>query len=475
MEETAQSMICIFNCMVFVATMLILIRMYFIWKQLKKISVLKNKWDIKSRDGSPLDIAKNIRKKLSHGEKSYLIQRVRTITGIVIRCGEGSTLQLPTVDDWHEFDSSQENASFSLSLFKILTSSMLIAGIVCTLFLLHHYMEHVFSTEQIRQALEPSLVAIRGTIWLIFLRGVYAVLFERLESRLDRYTLDVLIPCFQMPTTTEQLDSDMAESIWKLNDNIQGMRRIYEENLAPFFNAVTHYKSILSELVSQFYHMGDKILGMINVIEEGVHSGAREVQDMKILASSISEELIDLDMKAKDLTRQNSNFRTKMEQQCKMFEELFKQQDGITILFRQCGNYEPLEPLLNELKTQFKTNKQQACLPSIEENSNDMLHSIKRSSESIRRTYDAVQALCNEIHAVIAQLNGMNGMLFEMKRQFDETKGRQGERSRHICEMVKSIRQLFDQRRNMLESRTSALRTRYDVYHRKLWRFLIRG
>ena len=448
MEETAQSMICIFNCMVFVATMLILIRMYFIWKQLKKISVLKNKWDIKSRDGSPLDIAKNIRKKLSHGEKSYLIQRVRTITGIVIRCGEGSTLQLPTVDDWHEFDSSQENASFSLSLFKILTSSMLIAGIVCTLFLLHHYMEHVFSTKQIRQALEPSLVAIRGTIWLIFPRGVYAVL---------------------------QLDSDMAKSIWKLNDNIQGMRRIYEENLAPFFNAVTHYKSILSELVSQFYHMGDKILGMINVIEEGVHSGAREVQDMKILASSISEELIDLDMKAKDLTRQNSNFRTKMEQQCKMFEELFKQQDGITILFRQCGNYEPLEPLLNELKTQFKTNKQQACLPSIEENSNDMLHSIKRSSESIRRTYDAVQALCNEIHAVIAQLNGMNGMLFEMKRQFDETKGRQGERSRHICEMVKSIRQLFDQRRNMLESRTSALRTRYDVYHRKLWRFLIRG
>lgn len=142
---------------------------------------------------------------ISIGEKgstrvrsSYIADRL-----FVILCSV-STANLvrkaPTLTDLHELTQQQERGEFTTALFRALTPSMLVIGILGTLIGVHNQLRLFDANagiEQLVSALGPGIMAVLGTIICIVLRGVYNNRYAAYTTQLDEFTLKHLLPFFR--------------------------------------------------------------------------------------------------------------------------------------------------------------------------------------------------------------------------------------------------------------------------------------
>lgn len=106
----------------------------------------------------------------------------------------------PTLTDLHELTQQQERGEFTTALFRALTPSMLVTGILGTLIGVHNQLRVLDTNagiEQLVSALGPGIMAVLGTIICIVLRGVYNNRYAAYTKDLDEFTLKHLLPFFR--------------------------------------------------------------------------------------------------------------------------------------------------------------------------------------------------------------------------------------------------------------------------------------
>lgn len=219
-------------------------------------------------------------------KKHYLGHRVEDCMKIVAANTKRAVArQLPSLDDWHEREALEERVKMSVGIFYTLSSTMLIAGIVGTLYSLScvlkpepQEVEVVVKVEEVVKALHPSLCATVGTCCLMVLRGIYEMLFERQKAEMDRYSIDVLIPCFQVQTEEEQLETKVEESKKLFKENVSRIIQKYEEDYVPFFTAVREYHEQLRSIMEKFLNVSQRMNGVAENLERGVDANFIHLQ-----------------------------------------------------------------------------------------------------------------------------------------------------------------------------------------------------
>lgn len=325
-------------------------------RQLKKEFKEIDKLPLGNKD-SPVKIARELQnsgalKKLP--EKNYLARRVRDSVDIVLnneKCFVNN--QLPSVDDWHECDEMDERTRMDVCLFYTMTSSMLIMGIVGTLLSLHGVLLGVDPLElleggsngkifsKIAIALSPSLFATGGTFILMVLRGVYEMLFERLEERMDRYTLNVLVPCFQMQTLEEQREKEMEDSKELLKDSMDLIIRKYNEDYEPYFRAVEGYKDCLSRVIDRFCDASSRIVRLITEMEHSMSDGAKHMQQVERL--KVWGAMEEIDKTLKRIADDGCKFGDKLVKHNENLGRMASEQKKLMGLFTRANDVKVLE------------------------------------------------------------------------------------------------------------------------------------
>lgn len=102
---------------------------------------------------------------------------------------------LPTLSDLHELTLYRESHRSSSSALTTSISVLLIAGICGTMLNVHSALgEGVDMLADLEQALEPARYAVRFTIILLILKGIYTALVTHYIAKLDSYTIKKIIP-----------------------------------------------------------------------------------------------------------------------------------------------------------------------------------------------------------------------------------------------------------------------------------------
>ena len=389
-------------------------------RQLKKEFKEIEKLPLGNKD-SPVNIARELQssealKRLP--EKNYLARRVRDSVDIVLN-NEKSFVnnQLPSVDGWHECDEMDERTRIDICLFYTMTSSMLIMGIVGTLLSLHGVLLGIDPLElleggsngkifsKIAIALSPSLFATGGTFILMVLRGVYEMLFERLEERMDRYTLNVLVPCFQMQTFEEQREKKMEDSKELLKDSMDLITRKYNEDYKPYFEAVEGYKVCLSRVIDRFCDASSRIVRLIAEMEHSMSDCAKHMQQVKNLKVWKAMEAID-----KTLRRVADNG-------CKFGDKLVKHNENLGRTAGEQGQLMAMFTRVNDVKV------------------------LERAREQWKETCSGLQQLIQDEEPLLGAVTGSNDKLGDFNTLVQA----------FTCELADSLK-LLDERKQIIEN-----------------------
>lgn len=245
-------------------------------------------------------------------KKHYLGHRVEDCMKIVAaNAMRAVARQLPTLDDWHEREVLEERVKMSVGIFYTLSSTMLIAGIVVTLYSLSRVLgDGPLEVDKVVKALDPSFYATVGTCCLMVLRGIYEMLFERQKAEMDRYSIDVLIPCFQVQTEEEQLETEAEESKKLFKENVSRIIQKYEEDYVPFFIAVREYHEQLTNIMGKFLDVCQRMNGVTENLERGVDENFIQLQRINNL--DVRNALGKVD---EGIDRVSTNMRALLEEQ----------------------------------------------------------------------------------------------------------------------------------------------------------------
>ena len=119
---------------------------------------------------------------------------------------------LPSLSDLHELTLHNETSQNSTASMNTIISGLLIFGILGTLVGVHTVIEKV-DIGALSDALKPSQYAVGVTIILIILRGFYLATVNRYVSRLDRFTMEHLMPIFRPQESTTHSAADKHQSV----------------------------------------------------------------------------------------------------------------------------------------------------------------------------------------------------------------------------------------------------------------------
>lgn len=154
----------------------------------------------------------------------------------------------PSLTDLHELTQQQEQGELSTACARVLTPSMLVIGILGTLFGVHVQLgqfDAKVGIEQLASALGPGIMAVLGTIICIVLRGWYQRSYAAYTTQLNEFTLKHLLPFFR-PKGEIQTDietfKEMMRGIIKLDYDALG------ENIAEYQQAVNNCHRVCCDL-----------------------------------------------------------------------------------------------------------------------------------------------------------------------------------------------------------------------------------
>lgn len=130
------------------------------------------------------------------GAGHHLLLRLVTIHESISHNEEARVI--PSLHDLHSLSLQDEMSRWSSTLLRMVTSVLLVVGILGTLIGVHEVLANpALELAELRAALSPSMAAVFCTVVLMWLRGWYTAQFESYLEKLDLFTMTDIIPHLQ--------------------------------------------------------------------------------------------------------------------------------------------------------------------------------------------------------------------------------------------------------------------------------------
>lgn len=200
---------------------------------------------------------------------SYVSDRLYAILSNVST--ENLVRKAPPLEDLHELTIQREQGGIATAMFRMLSPSILVLGILGTLLGVHQQLDFVEEkgATVLTQALLPGALAVLSTVVVMGYRGKYNRLLSRFIADFNEYTLRRLLPVFR-PISQKQAD---IENVFNAIKKVQSLQNsIAEMNpcLKRYKRSIDDYKrescSILSEVqkgVKTFYEVISLIISIL--------------------------------------------------------------------------------------------------------------------------------------------------------------------------------------------------------------------
>ena len=217
--------------------------------------------------------------------------------------------RLPSIDDLHEWSLDREFGRPCVSLHRLVVSSLLIMGILGTLLGVHICLESAAGNsktilEQLPPALTPSMMAVGFTIVLAIFKGIYSTKLENLLGKLDRYTLDTLVPALQPADSFEDMDTAMSNTLQSVNDLIKRFGTIVSAT-ADASMAVSTYAHDLQQAIDCVKEIYDRLGEAMQCSESAAKSIGAAIKKLGDICRDLSPLFKDMNADAGELRALN--------------------------------------------------------------------------------------------------------------------------------------------------------------------------
>lgn len=198
-----------------------------------------------------------------------------------------------SLTELHVLVARRERARGSARLSAGIAGLLLVVGIVGTLSSVHPILKdfrfQVSSSGELQEVAQstalvnslvnnlgdafwPSLIALGGTVFVVFCRGCYALSLHQFTLELDRFAISSLIPRFR-PSSITQEYSDVKRILSELSEDIsrreQGFESVVEE-LQKLVAGITPAAEALKATAEQSEEAAKKLSARSNSIADGI-------------------------------------------------------------------------------------------------------------------------------------------------------------------------------------------------------------
>ena len=182
--------------------------------------------------------------------------------------------KLPPLQDLHELTMQRERGGRAVSIFRFLSPSILVLGILGTLLGVHENLSSISGESGIAalaNALQPGAFAVACTVLVMFLRGFYNKALSSFVSEFNDYTLTCLLPFFR-PISQSQADVDKLKFV--LDKAVNSYERLQElwQSISSYKKGVSFYESgcvaILTRLCQNMEHLSSTLETSRNIFTD---------------------------------------------------------------------------------------------------------------------------------------------------------------------------------------------------------------
>lgn len=204
------------------------------------------------------EITSQVIQKEIHGgsplRTSYVSERFMNILSAV--SDKNHVRKAPTVSDLHELTLQREQGGKCVGLFRAITPSILVLGILGTLVGVHGKLGEIESKHisVLASALLPGILAVITTIIMIFLRGWYNKNWSKFITELDDLTVKHILPFFQQPTI---ISLDIERFTKSVHEILEGKNRLDFRKVAE---QLQEYNNLILRWQQLFENLGKKLI-----------------------------------------------------------------------------------------------------------------------------------------------------------------------------------------------------------------------
>ena len=317
-------------------------------------------------DAAPEEHAGNIEAKLNKKQisrNSHLGMRLQQLISITL---SERHMQLPSIGDMRALSQEYEQGKLYCILQQNIVSTLLIIGICGTLYGVHTYLGGKNNgLEDLKPALEPSMYAVGFTILLLILRAIYTRWLYSYLNKLDRYTLDTLVPALQPNDDYESVTDELVKTItplkqgaWKMSSSAESMHKLFAGMKASI----------------------DKLVDMATTLQRMIG----KQKDLANILSSRARATQEQSKRLGELQKNMSYMSTDMQQQAQKLAECNR---AVHATIEQIGEYEQSSKKLDRLSNSEGSGIWQKiydaalCVSSAEDKLPDMLKALRETGD----------------------------------------------------------------------------------------------
>lgn len=322
--------------------------------------------------------------------------------------------RLPCIDDLHEWSRERELSRPCVSLHGLVVGSLLIVGILGTLIGVHTSLKG--DSEGILQrllpALEPSMWAVGFTIVLTAFKGGYTYLLDQLLSRLDRYTLDTLIPALQTADEYEDMDERMSDSLQKINETLSHYDEI-AAGMSETGGAVRTYAESLIHASDELQAVTEELAGTEVYAKSARGSLAEVINRLKQLSREFAPYFRGMNADAHGLHALGDEACTWMEKQGAAYAETRTAMEaeaaaltiGLEGLISKAHSFDGLEETVNSLS------RQTIALATMHSRAVNMKQEVDILRGRVSDITERTHATCQHLQSIYTAENQAVGLL----------------------------------------------------------------
>lgn len=168
--------------------------------------------------------------------------------------------RLPSLHDFNELTLQEEFSHGSFTVMRIIISILLILGICGTLYGVGGLEEQDIMKE-LPKVLEPSMWAVGGTVFLVWLRGFYEYRFRKYLKELNMFTMDMLLYLQPRNLTSEDFNREVEVFRKRMEEFGQHIRELdsISEDINKETERLSEEKALMSQASERVRIMMDKL------------------------------------------------------------------------------------------------------------------------------------------------------------------------------------------------------------------------
>lgn len=208
---------------------------------------------------------KNGRQEARVGAGRHLQLRMKTIYEALSHNEEARVM--PSLHDLHTLTMQDESSRVSSTALRTITSFLLIVGILGTLWGVHSVLDATdVKMNGLKEALEPSMLAVACTVVLMWLRGWYVASFDAYLESLDLFTMTEVIPSLQPESRVGNETGNFEIGIENLMNKIESVKQMATD--------MTNISEEVTNVAKEVASISDKIDKVQNDVQQNYQSMA---------------------------------------------------------------------------------------------------------------------------------------------------------------------------------------------------------